>query len=221
MVSHELKTPLTSLNAILQVLNNKLRKSEDPFLPGALQRANYQAKKMSSMINGFLNVSRLESGKMLIDKQPFIIGDLVTEVIEEVNLTGLTHIIELHQCDKVVVIADRDKIGSVLVNLLSNAVKYSPKGSNIYLDCVQLGNDVLLSVRDEGLGIRPEDREHIFDRYYRVESNYTRHISGFGIGLYLSAEIVKHHGGRIWVESQSGQGSVFHFTLPARPQQFP
>lgn len=156
---------------------------------------------------------------MLIDKQPFIIGDLVAEVIGEVNLTGLSHIIELHQCDKVVVIADRDKISSVLANLLSNAVKYSLKGSSIYVDCVLLDQDVLVSVRDEGLGTRPEDRAHIFDRYNRVESNHTRHIPGFGIGLYLNAEIVQHHGGRIRVENQSGEGPVLHFTLPVRPRQ--
>ena len=79
---------------------------------------------MSTIINGFLNISRLESGKIMIDKQPFIIGDLITEVIGEINLTGLTHIIELHSCDKVAINADREKISSVLANLLSNAVKY-------------------------------------------------------------------------------------------------
>jgi two-component system sensor histidine kinase VicK len=131
MVSHELKTPLTSLTAIIQVLNAKLRKSEDTFVPGALEKANVQVKKMSTMINGFLNVSRLESGKIQIDKQNFIIGDLVREVIEETNVSGTTHIIELELGDKVVINADREKIGSVISNLLSNAVKYSPKGSGI------------------------------------------------------------------------------------------
>ncbi|MDB5144550.1 MAG: sensor protein [Mucilaginibacter sp.] len=216
MVSHELKTPLTSLSAIMQVLNNKLKRSEDAFVPGALDRANLQVKKMSTMINGFLNISRLESGKILIDKRPFIIGDLIREVIGEINLTGLTHIIELQSCDKVVLNADREKISSVLANLLSNAVKYSPKGSRVYLDCRQLDSELRISVSDEGLGIRPEDRDHIFDRYYRVESNHTRHISGFGIGLYLSAEIIQHHQGKIWVESETGKGSTFYFSLPLK-----
>jgi PAS domain S-box-containing protein len=214
MVSHELKTPLTSLMAILQVLNGKFRKAEDPFVPEALQRANQQVKKMSVMINGFLNISRLESGKMLIDKQSFIIGDLIREIMDESNFTGLTHRIEIGDCDKVVVQADREKVGSVLSNFLSNAVKYSPKGSKIQVDCRQLNREVEISVTDEGLGIRPEDCEHIFERYYRVESGHTRHISGFGIGLYLSAEIIQRHEGRIWVESESGKGSTFYFTLP-------
>jgi PAS domain S-box-containing protein len=214
MVSHELKTPLTSLTAILQVLNGKLKKSDDHFVPGALEKANVQVKKMSSMINGFLNISRLESGKIMIDKQHFIMGDLVKEIIEETNLTGITHIIELQTCDKMVINADRDKIGSVLSNLLSNAVKYSPKGSYININCQRLDNQVKISISDYGLGIRQEDHDNIFDRYYRVQSNYTQHISGFGIGLYLSAEIIRRHNGKIWVESELGKGSVFYFSLP-------
>ncbi len=214
MVSHELKTPLTSLSAILQVLNLKLKKAEDAFVPGALEKANIQVRKMSNMINGFLNISRLESGKILIDKQPFIIGDLVKEIIEENNLTGLTHIIELQPCDKMVTNADRDKIGSVLSNLLSNAVKYSPKGSHIKVNCQKQEGQAVISVSDEGLGIRPEDQPNIFNRYYRVQNNYTKHIAGFGIGLYLSAEIIQRHNGKIWLKSEPGKGSTFYFSLP-------
>jgi PAS domain S-box-containing protein len=218
MVSHELKTPLTSLSAILQVLEAKLRKNDDPFVSDGVKRATLQAKRMSNMINGFLNISRLESGKIQIDKQPFIIGDLIRDVIAETNLTGLSHIIELGNCDKVVLNADREKINSVLTNLLSNAVKYSPKGSNIYVDCQEQDQQVIVSIRDEGLGIRPEDAKYIFDRYYRVAGNQKLHISGFGIGLYLSAEIIQRHDGRIWVESESGKGSIFYISLPIKPK---
>lgn len=214
MVSHELKTPLTSLTAIIQLLNAKLRTSDDAFVSGALEKANSQVKKMSGMINGFLNISRLESGKILIDKQPFIIGDLINEVIEEMSLMGPTHLIELQNCEKAVVHADRDKIASSLSNLLSNAIKYSPKNSQILVNCLRHDNEVQVSVTDEGLGIRPQDREYIFDRYYRVQSVYTKHISGFGIGLYLTSEIIQRHNGTIWVESESGKGSTFYFTLP-------
>jgi two-component system sensor histidine kinase VicK len=213
MVSHELKTPLTSLTAIVQILQAKLKHSDDPFVPGALKKANIQVKKMSNMINGFLNISRLESGKIVIDKQPFAVGDLIKEVIDETNLIGATHTIDLDHCDEVTLIADKDKIGSVLSNLLSNAVKYSPKGSTIKVNCAQLHNEVKISVTDEGLGVLPEDKDHIFDRYYRIENKNTKHISGFGIGLYLSAEIVRRHGGKIWVESE-GEGSTFSFSLP-------
>ena len=117
-------------------------------------------------------------------------------------------------CDPISVHADRDKISSVISNLLSNAVKYSPKQSIILVACQNYENEVIVSVKDEGIGIQPSDADKIFNRYYRVESSNTQHISGFGIGLYLSAEIVQRHGGRIWLESEEGKGSTFFFSLP-------
>ncbi|WP_461450658.1 PAS domain S-box protein [Mucilaginibacter sp.] len=214
MVSHELKTPLTSLNAIIQVANTKLKNSEDQFLVTAMEKANLQVRKMSNMINGFLNISRLESGKILIEKSHFNIEELVREITEEQQLSVTSHHISTAQCSAINVYADRDKINSVISNLISNAVKYSPKDTTIYIDCKTSGNEVIISVKDEGIGIKASDADKIFDRYYRVESSNTRHISGFGIGLYLSAEIIQRHGGRIWLQSEPGKGSTFYFTLP-------
>ncbi|MDB5157780.1 MAG: Histidine kinase, partial [Mucilaginibacter sp.] len=214
MVSHELKTPLTSLTAIVQVLNAKFKNSDDAFVPGALEKANLQVKRMSKMINGFLNISRLESGKILIEKQAFSIDQLLKDVITESQMTITTHHIEFAGCGNLQVYADRDKISSVISNLISNAVKYSPKGKLVKVNCKSTVNDVVISVRDEGMGIEPADIEKVFDRYYRVETNHTRHISGFGIGLYLSAEIVQRHDGKIWAESTGGEGSTFYFSLP-------
>jgi PAS domain S-box-containing protein len=214
MVSHELKTPLTSLGAIIQVTNTKLKDNEDNFLSGAMQKANQQVKRMSTMINGFLNVSRLESGKIHIDKRNFDIETLIRDVIAEANLTASTHLIHFIQCPPIKVNADRDKILSVVSNYLSNAIKYSPKGKNIEISCEAKDGHVIVSVKDEGLGINPDDLPKIFDRYYRVETSHTRHIAGFGIGLYLSSEIIERHGGRVWAESQCGVGSTFYFSLP-------
>lgn len=214
MVSHELKTPLTSLTAIVQVLNMKLKNSEDSFIAGALDKANIQVKKMGSMINGFLNISRLESGKILVTKEHFDMPELLAEMIDEVRLTVSSHTISLAHCEPVEVDADRDKIASVISNLLTNAVKYSPKGQHIEVKCVVIDNSLQVSVKDEGMGIKPQDIDKLFDRYYRVETAHTRHISGFGIGLYLSSEIIHRHDGKIWVESESGRGSTFYFTLP-------
>ena len=216
MVSHELKTPLTSLTAIVQVLNAKFKNSEDAFVAGALDKANLQVKRMSNMINGFLNISRLESGKILIEKHAFNIDELLLEMIQEAQLTVTTHKITLEGCGEREIYADRDKISSVISNLLSNAVKYSPKGKLIQVKCEATTKMVTVSVNDEGMGIKPEDIEKVFDRYYRVSTNHTLHISGFGIGLYLSAEIIKRHDGRIWVESESGKGSTFYFSLPLK-----
>jgi PAS domain S-box-containing protein len=214
MVSHELKTPLTSLNAIIQVANAKLKNSEDAFLSGAMNKANIQVKRMSGMINGFLNISRLESGKILIEKRRFDMQKIIQDVIDETNLTVSTHTINFTPGNLIEVYADPDKITSVISNLISNAIKYSPRGKHVEIKCELTNRGVIVSVKDEGLGIRPQDAEKIFDRYYRVESNHTQHISGFGIGLYLSAEIIKRHDGEIWVESESGIGSTFYFSLP-------
>ncbi len=214
MVSHELKTPLTSLTAIIQVMNAKLKNSEDPFIANAMSKANIQVKKMSNMINGFLNISRLESGKIFIEKNIFEINALILEVIDEIQMTAFMHSISLVPCPPIEVNADRDKIGSVISNLLTNAIKYSPKAQQIIVKCEKIGNAAQVSIKDEGMGIKAEDLDKLFDRYYRVESKHTTHISGFGIGLYLSAEIIQRHGGKIWVESESGVGSTFYFTLP-------
>ncbi|WP_285009135.1 PAS domain-containing sensor histidine kinase [Pedobacter faecalis] len=215
IASHELKTPLTTLTGIVQLLHRKLQDSPDPFISGAMIRANNQIKKMISLIHSFLNISRLESGTIVIESERFSINKLIKEMVEEIQMTSPYHDIIYSDCEPVTVYADHEKIGSVISNLLSNAVKYSPRGKNIEVKCVRSGDMLLTSVADEGMGIKPEDVEKIFDRYYRVESDHTRSISGFGIGLYLSAEIVKRHGGRIWLESEKGIGSTFYFTLPA------
>jgi PAS domain S-box-containing protein len=214
MVSHELKTPLTSLTAIVQMANQKLKNSEDPFLAGAMEKANTQVKRMSTMINGFLNISRLESGKIYIDKQHFNLDELITEMIDEARLTVSSHTFSFEPCVPLPIDADRDKIGSVISNLLSNAVKYSPKGKLITIRCAVFKGSAQVSVQDEGIGIKPNELDKLFERYYRVSSNHTQHISGFGIGLYLSAEIIERQGGKIWAESESGKGSTFFFTLP-------
>ena len=216
MVSHELKTPLTSLNAYSQMLHVKAQKNQDSFTVGALDKVMSQIKKMSSIINGFLNVSRLESGKIQLHKQEFLLNKLVKEMIEEISLTAAKHRFALTISDSFMIEADRDKIGSVISNLLSNAVKYSPKGNFIEIKCTLTNGQALVSVKDEGMGIKKEDTERLFDRFYRVDNKNTRNISGFGIGLYLSAEIVHRHNGRIWVESELGKGSTFYFNMPLK-----
>lgn len=214
MVSHELKTPLTTVTAIVQMIGIKAQKNGDAFTANALERANIQVKKMANMINGFLSISRLESGKMLIEKRPLDIATLLQDVVAEAQLTVVTHRFILGSCPHIMLEADRDKIASVVSNLLSNAVKYSPKSNEVNIDCEVSGEYVQISIRDHGIGINEQDIERLFERYYRVENSATQHISGFGIGLYLSAEIIKYHNGRIWAQSEPGAGSTFYFTLP-------
>jgi two-component system, OmpR family, sensor histidine kinase VicK len=214
VASHELKTPLTSLTALVQVLGKKLKDNDDQPLAALLEKANFQVKKMSNLINKFLNVSRLEMGKLFIEKSHFVLDGLIDDIIEEFNLTVISHKLELVPCDKITVYADREKIGSVISNLLTNAVKYSPRANKVVVTCNNFYDYVMVSVKDGGIGLEKQHINKIFDRYYRVETTETQHISGFGIGLYLSAEIIRAHCGKIWVDSKVGQGSIFYFTLP-------
>lgn len=214
MVSHELKTPLTSLNGFLQLMERKSKKIDDTYLVNAANSALKQAKKMSAMINGFLNISRLESGKIVLNKTEFDLNNLILEVIEDsVQLEAKASILYT-PCQDFIVFADHDKISSVLSNFLSNAIKYSPIGAEINISCKWVDGMAQVSVSDLGRGLREKDLEKVFERFYRVEDNYN--VSGFGIGLYLSAEIVKRHGGKIWADSEFGKGSVFHFTIPQK-----
>ncbi|WP_165499683.1 PAS domain-containing sensor histidine kinase [Pedobacter frigidisoli] len=212
MVSHELKTPLTAINGFVQVLQSRARKTQDEYYGNALGKTHNQIKKMTTMINGFLNVSRLESGKLSIQKIDFSLNDLLREMVEESDLIQYSHSIDLSIKEPIIINADRDKIGSVISNLLSNAVKYSNAGTVIDINCYTDEQNAIVSVKDQGIGISAEDSAKLFQRYYRVGSNHT--ISGFGIGLYLSAEIIERHDGRIWVESKENVGSTFYFSLP-------
>ena len=216
MVSHELKTPLTSLTAYIQLLLREAQEKGESLESGILSRANVQTRKMTGLINGFLNLSRLELGKLELKKIKFAVDDLIREVITEVTVGDPQHDFEFLPCSPTEISADREKIGAVIANFLSNAIKYSPKGRKILIACTLLDGNVRISVADRGMGIKADDLPHVFDRFYRVDNDNTKDISGFGIGLYLSAEIIKIHSGRIWVESEYGLGSTFYFTIPGK-----
>jgi len=214
MVSHELKTPVTSITGYLQVLQRLFKNTGDDFTGSVLDKMGRQLTKMTTMINGFLNVSRLESGKIHLDRQRFNFAELLADIEDEYKHIVSTHNIQFTSSEEIILIGDRDKIGHVVNNLISNAVKYSPIHSKILLSCTKANDTLTFSVKDEGEGIPEEDLPHLFDRYYRVQNVEARNIAGFGIGLYLSAEIIKSHSGEIWVESVRGEGSTFYVSLP-------
>lgn len=213
MVSHEMKTPLTSLSGFLQFLQIKTPK-EDVVSNNLLDKANKQISRITTLINGFLNVSRLESGKIQIDKQRFDMADLVKELKEEILSMYSSHRIVFAPVEETFVIADWDKIGQVITNLISNAVKYSPPNTTVNVACVTVDRFVTISVKDDGIGVKPEDQNKLFERYYRVNNDGSKSATGFGIGLYLCAEVIQRHEGKIWVQSDVGKGSTFSFSLP-------
>lgn len=214
IVSHELRSPLTSLNGYVQVLALKARKNGDTTTQGILDKAQRQVGKMRKLITGFLDMARMEAGKIHLDKTCFDMAELIKEAEQESLATVTSHTVYFAPVHHTPVFADEDKIGQVVTNFINNAVKYSPEQSTIQVACVTVGNKIQVSVRDEGMGLAPKDQPHVFDRFYRVESEDMKTTNGFGIGLYLCAEIIQRHEGKIWVESELGKGSTFCFSLP-------
>lgn len=217
MVSHELKTPLTSLKAYLQILQRMDLPTKDPMSQNMLGKSVKQVQYMNTMINGFLNVSRLDSGQLHLMKTIFDFQSLFAEIEDEVLSTIKTHHFLFKASGKIMIHADREKIAQVLHNLVGNAVKYSPLRSTIKVDFSTNGNSLKVNVQDLGKGISEEDQQRIFERYYRVKETSGGVISGFGIGLYLCREIIELHDGTIQVQSVKDEGSIFSFTLPFNP----
>ncbi len=220
MASHELKTPLTSLKAYLQILTKKMSASTDTFINGALLKATFQVNKMTALIHAILDLSKLESGRLQLKIQSFEINKLIADTIAEINLSNPGYIINFEPEDLIINLeADKEKIGQVISNLLSNAMKYSDIGTCITIISQKIKGSVKVSVSDQGIGIKHQDQAKLFQRFYRVENEKMQNISGFGIGLYLAREIIKRHQGKIWMESEEDKGATFYFSLPL-PVQF-
>ncbi|MDF2934512.1 MAG: domain S-box protein [Chryseobacterium sp.] len=215
MVSHELKTPLTSLKAYIQILQRIEVSEQDPRQQNILEKCLKQADYMNSMINGFLNVSRLDSGQLHIEKTAFDFQILFSEIEDEVYSTNHARTFIFRPSGPVIIRADREKISQVLHNLIGNAIKYSPSDKLITVEYMTLGeNNLKINVQDQGIGISSEDQQRIFDRYYRVKDLSSRSIAGFGIGLYLCKEIIELHNGSIYVESSKNEGTIFSVVIP-------
>jgi len=212
LASHELKTPVTSLSGYLQIINRRLPQDDlnKPFIEKALAQIN----KLSGLISDLLDVSKIETGQLPLSFTGFDLLHLVREVIEVMQYSTKTHQLKLDtSIDKLLITADRQRIEQVIINLLSNAIKYSPGANLVNLSVSAVDNKALVAVQDFGLGITHDQQERIFTRFYRVE-DMAAHISGLGIGLFISKEIISRHNGRLWVESGSGKGSVFFFEIP-------
>ncbi|KQT35728.1 hypothetical protein ASG22_01525 [Chryseobacterium sp. Leaf405] len=215
MVSHELKTPLTSLKAYLQVLQRMAVNMESVLQQNTLEKSLKQVDNMTGMINGFLNVSRLDSGQIYIDKTAFDFQLLFSEIEDEVISTIHTHHFLFKSAGPLSILADREKISQVLNNLIGNAVKYSPTETLIIVEyMITTDNNLQINVQDQGIGISADDQQRIFDRYYRVKGINNASIAGFGIGLYLCKEFIELHNGIIEVQSYPNEGTTFSFVLP-------
>ncbi|RZL51121.1 MAG: PAS domain-containing sensor histidine kinase [Pedobacter sp.] len=213
MVSHELKTPLTTISSYVQLLLAQSKKDGDEFRINALTRTEAQTKKMTAMIHDFLSLARLDEGKIPLNKTVFELHVLVEEVMEDVQLHSPKHQIELIDCEEIMINADRDKIGQVINNLLTNAIKYSPNNGKIILGCEKKKGKVKVYVKDHGVGINENEQSRLFQRFYRSNNEKVKMVSGFGIGLYLVSEILRFHGSKIELNSKENVGSTFFFVL--------
>lgn len=212
LASHELKTPVTSLSGYLQILNRTLPDTDrnKPFL----QKALLQVKKLSELISDLLDVSKIETGQLPLSFSNFNITQIVQETIELIQYSTKTHQIILQQPEQEILIsADKQRVEQVIVNLLSNAIKYSPREKLVNVTISAMPDKVKVAVQDYGMGIQKEHQERIFSRFYRVEE-LASHISGLGIGLYISKEIITRHHGKLWLDSEPEKGSTFFFEIP-------
>jgi signal transduction histidine kinase len=214
IASHELKTPVTSIKIYSELLHERSQtnnEGEEHILIGKL---NGQVDRLTDLIGDLLDTSTISEDKLLLNSEKFDMKELIEAHIEEHQHTTDKHKIILHSCDTTQVIADKERIGQVISNFISNAIKYSPQEGEITISCELAENGIKVSVRDRGIGIPEEVKEKVFDRFFRVNNPEMRTYPGMGLGLYISAGIIRRHGGIIDVESNLGEGTVFYFILP-------
>lgn len=217
MASHELKTPVTSIKTYVQLLHRRLMQEGNEQSAQILTKVDMQLGTLTRLINELLDVTNMATGILSWHEEMFDLSHLVREVVEDLQRGTERHRIQIEGEVSIQIAADRERIGQVLSNLLTNAIKYTPQGGPIVVKQRLEEDKILLSVQDWGIGIPAEKQAQIFERFYRVRSPEHETFPGLGLGLYLSQEIVKRQGGRIWVESQAGEGSTFYFTLQAKP----
>ncbi len=214
VATHELKTPVTSLKGYAQVLRNRFRKAGDEASATLMGRMDRQLDKLTALIGDLLDVTRLDTGTLPLQPQAFDLDELAHETVGDLQLTTERHRIVLESAGGTMVEADRDRTGQVLINFLANAILYSGDHTDITVTVVAEPDRAGVTVRDRGIGIPAGQQDRVFDRFYRVQDVRGEIRPGLGLGLYISAEIVRRQGGEIWVASREGEGSTFGFWLP-------
>lgn len=216
VASHELKTPLTSVKAYIQLLERKLYEENcTPATKQYVSKASNYIDKLNRLISDLLDATKIQAGKLQMDLSEFMVEDFVNETVESMQHVSAQHKIVIEGHSNAYVEGDRQRLEQVMINLISNAIKYSPVAQKVIVTVEQEAGRVKIGVHDFGIGITPENQEKIFSRFYRVEKDSSQY-SGLGLGLYISREIIDRHNGKLWVESEPGQGSIFYFTLPVK-----
>jgi signal transduction histidine kinase len=213
IASHELKTPITSMKASVQILQRRAESSEEfANMRPLVNNANKQVNRLTDLVNELLDVTRIQSGKLILDKEFTPLHDLLKETVEEMQHIS-HHIYTIQELPNAFVYADAKRIQQVIINLLSNAAKYSPGSTNIIIGIRKDKDHVKFYVQDFGIGISKSKIPLIFERFYRVEENGSV-VQGLGLGLFICSGIIKSHEGQIGAESTLEKGSTFWFSLP-------
>ncbi|MHB8209211.1 ATP-binding protein [Mucilaginibacter sp.] len=210
IASHELKTPLTSIKAYNQIMQ-KLEVPEK--ISSFIIKSAKHITRLERLIADLLDVTKINAGKVSYSMEPFNFAEMLVDSIESLKHTSNNHQLILSGKPDITYNGDRSRLEQVLNNFVSNAVKYSPEGSKVFINGYEDQDNIIVSVQDFGIGIARENLNKLFDRYYRVDNTAMR-FEGLGLGLYISAEILRRHGGSFWIESELGAGSTFYFRLP-------
>ncbi|WP_378186343.1 chemotaxis protein CheB [Aquimarina sp. W85] len=223
LVSHELKTPVTSIKGYVQLLLSMIETTNSrnidafPLVP-SLKRIDTQISRLTVLIAEMLDLSRMEDSKLVLQKKEFDLNELVIRTVEDIeHSTGFSNIKLTLPSTETIVHADADRIGQVLINFITNALKYTTTNKKVDIKLMQSDtHTIAVSVRDYGIGIAKGDQEKIFNKFYRVSSKNEATYAGFGIGLFIAKQIMERHGGSVEVKSELGEGATFTFLLPIK-----
>jgi len=216
IASHELKTPVTSIKAYCQVLEMMFRKRGDIKAADQLKKMDLQVDKLTYLIGDLLDVTKIQAGKLQLVEEYFDFNELVNEVSEEIQRTTDTHKIIKKLSISKSIFCDRERTAQVITNFMTNAIKYSPEADKIIVSTKVKKSEVILSVQDFGVGIPKGKQDKVFLQFFRVSGSKQDTFPGLGLGLFISSDIIKREGGKIWVESDEGKGSTFYFSLPIK-----
>ncbi len=219
IVSHELKTPVAVMKAYTELLLRRAERSGRTSEVDLLHRMQDQSERMLAMIEQLLDLRRLEAGLLTLEVSHFDLAEVVRRLAHEIELATGSHTIVVDAEGRTAINADRRRIEEVFTNLIDNAVKFSPPGSPIQIRVWREGigtpaEAALVAVQDAGPGVAQPDRERIFERFYQASGRLHKGRAGLGLGLYISRELVRRHGGEVWLESPPGGGAVFQVRLP-------
>ncbi len=218
IASHELKTPLASIKPFVQLLEKRLKNSEDKNDQRMIQGISQQVDNMIKLTNRLLDIGRIGEGEgegegnKMIHKKKKVINEVVKKAISDIQNTTKKQKIILQEDKKSILASfDFDGIEEVLTNLLTNAIKHAPESKKVNVRISTTKKGVIISVQDFGKGIPKKELPLLFNRFYQTKK---KGVQGFGLGLYISSEIIKRHGGSIWAKSELGKGATFYFSLP-------